>query len=65
MSRHRGRQTLRLIRLMALLERKSVRPTVPTLAREIGVCERTIKRYLATLTEAHYPMPPSVDQVEW
>ncbi|MDP9318034.1 MAG: YafY family transcriptional regulator [Actinomycetota bacterium] len=48
-------------RVLALLERLQERPGVtgPRLAREIGVSERTIRRYVATLQDLGIPVEPT------
>lgn len=64
MSRNRLALSIRLAKLIHRLQREHVRPTVPQLASWLGVHERTIHRDIATLSAAHIPMPPTVDQVE-
>lgn len=54
---------VRALRLVSLMQGRSVRPTATQIARALGISERSAKRWLAACNEAHLPMPPSVDQV--
>ena len=46
----------RCLRLARLLSERQDRPSVSEMAREIGVSERTVFRYLAVLAEVRDPM---------
>jgi len=48
----------RLARLMVLCETRRVLPSLQDLAQELGVHPRTIRRDLAVLSEAGWPVPP-------
>lgn len=53
----RGRALVRCLRLHQRLQANHRCPPLKDLAREHGVCERTIRRDLAALEEAYYQVP--------
>lgn len=60
----RYRPLTRCLRLAAFLGGRRRLPTFKVMARELGVCERTVRRYLESLEEARWPLPPKADEGE-
>ena len=55
---------VRAIRLVQLLEGRRVRPTIPDIARELGVSYRNAIRWINAAQEAHLPIPPTVLDID-
>lgn len=53
----RGEPTIRVLRLRRHLDGKRYIPSLHALAAEFQVSERTIRRDIKTLEEAHEPLP--------
>ena len=48
---------VRCLRLARYLDGRRYLPTAGEMAREVGVCERTVWRYVTALEEAQWPLP--------
>ncbi len=53
---NRGALIVRVLRLLATLTQMSNGVTLEWLSLHLGVCERTVRRDLAALEEAHIPL---------
>lgn len=51
---------IKALQLLRLLEGRRVRPTAVEVAAELGVSERTARRYFAACHAVGMPMPPTV-----
>jgi predicted DNA-binding transcriptional regulator YafY len=60
----RHQPLIRCLRLVRFLEGRRHLPSLSVMARELGVCERTIRRYLAALEEAYWSLPAKADAGE-
>jgi predicted DNA-binding transcriptional regulator YafY len=50
-----------IVRIMVLMQRVTGRaycPPLRVLAADLGVCERTVRRYLDAMSRAGVPVPP-------
>lgn len=54
---YRLRTLVKCLQLARLLADRQTLPTWSEMARELGVCKRTARRYVAALEEARWPVP--------
>lgn len=64
MKGNRRKMTVRLVRLMALCHTRRTLPTLQDMARELGCCQKTVRRDLEAFEEAHIPVPPRLSGVQ-
>lgn len=60
----RYKPLVRCLRLASFLAGRQRLPAFTVMAQELGVCERTIRRYLASLEEARWPLPLKASEGE-
>lgn len=60
----RYEQLTRIIQLMRRLEGRRYCPSMPELARDLGVCTRTVRRYLEAMSRAGLWVPPYLREYE-
>lgn len=71
LQRYRGRedenryeQLVRVLQLLQRIEGRSYCPPLTTLARDLGVCTRTVRRYLDAMSRAGLAVPPLFTEYE-
>lgn len=61
---NRYEQIVRILRLMQRIDGRPYCPPLRTLADDLGVCQRTVKRYLDAMSRAGVPVPPLFTEYE-
>jgi len=62
--RSRYEQVVRILRLMQRIDGRPFCPPLRTLAADLGVCDRTVRRYLDVLSVAGLSVPPLFTEYE-
>ena len=61
---NRYEQLTRVLRLLQRIEGRRYCPPLRVLASDLGVCERTVRRYLDAMSRAGLPVPPLFTEYE-
>ena len=60
----RYEQVVRILQLLQRIEGRPYCPPLRTLAADLGVCDRTVRRYLDAMSVAGVPVPPLFSEYE-